>query len=139
MKYYHALYMSDELVQKKAEIIEKIEKDKWQMEKYLIVLAKNEKNHLEYFHSVLLLQKSIAKDYLFVIGIANGELGAMELIEKITQEVYDETKGTDIRGFILQKQKEYEERYYSVWCRWTRHIVDSHHNRRSCYQGRHQS
>lgn len=54
--------------------------------------------------------KSIAKDDLFVIGIANGELGAMELIEKITQEVYDETKGTDIRGFILQKQKEYEER-----------------------------
>ena len=102
--------MSDELVQKKAEIIEKIEKDKWQMGKYLIILAKNEKNHLEYFHSVLLLQKSIAKDDLFVIGIANGELGAMELIEKITQEVYDETKGTDIRGYILQKQKEYEER-----------------------------
>lgn len=109
MKYYHALYMSEELIQKKAEIIEKLEKDKWQMEKYLVVLAKNERNHLEYFHSVLLLQKSISKDDLFVIGIANGELGAMELIEKITQEVYDETKGTDIRSFILQKQKEYEE------------------------------
>ncbi len=109
MKYYHALYMSEELIRKKAEIIEKLEKDKWQMEKYLVVLAKNERNHLEYFHSVLLLQKSISKDDLFVIGIANGELGAMELIEKITQEVYDETKGTDIRSFILQKQKEYEE------------------------------
>lgn len=110
MKYYHSLYMSDELVPKKAEIIEKIEKDKWQIEKYLIVLAKNENNHLEYFHSVMLLQKCISKDDLFVIGIANGELGAMELIEKITQEVYDETKGTDIRGYIVQKQKEYEER-----------------------------
>ena len=109
MKYYHALYMSEELIRKKAEIIEKLEKDKWQMEKYLVVLAKNERNQLEYFHSVLLLQKSISKDDLFVIGIANGELGAMELIEKITQEVYDETKGTDIRSFILQKQKEYEE------------------------------
>lgn len=109
MKYYHALYMSEELILKKAEIIEKLEKDKWQMEKYLIVLAKNEKNHLEYFHSVLLLQKSISKDDLFVVGIANGELGAMALIEKITQEVYDETKGTDIRNYILQKQKEFEE------------------------------
>ena len=109
MKYYHALYMSEELIRKKAEIIEKLEKDKWQMEKYLVVLAKNERNHLEYFHSVLLLQTSISKDDLFVIGIANGELGAMELVEKITQEVYDETKGTDIRSFILQKQKEYEE------------------------------
>ena len=109
MKYYHALYMSEELILKKAEIIEKIEKDKWQMEKYLIVLAKNENNHLEYFHSVLLLQKSISKDDLFVVGIANGEIGAMELVEKITQEVYDETKGTDIRKYILQKQKEFEE------------------------------
>lgn len=110
MKYYHALYMSEELIQKKEDIIEKLEHDKWQMDKYLIVLARNKNNHLEYFHSVLLLQKSISKNDLFVIGIANGESGAMELVEKITQQVYDETKGTDIRGFILQKQKEYEER-----------------------------
>lgn len=109
MKYYHALYMSEELVPKKEDIIEKFQSDKWQIEKYLIVLAKNEKNHLEFFNSVLLIQKSIVKEDLFVIGIANGELGAMELIEKITQEVYDKTGGTDIRKYILQKQKEYEE------------------------------
>lgn len=109
MKYYHALYMSEELISKKAEILDKLENDKWQIEKYLIVLAKNEKNHLEFFNSVLLIQKSISKDDLFVIGIANGKLGAMELIEKITQEVYDETGGADIRNYILQKQQEFEE------------------------------
>ena len=110
MKYYHALYMSEELIPKKTEIIEKIMNNKWQIEKYLIVLAKNEVNHLEYFSSVLLIQKSICKDDLFVVGIANGELDAMELVEKIVQEVYDETGGTDIKGYILQKQNEYEER-----------------------------
>ena len=109
MKYYHRLYMSEELISKKSEILDKFENDRWQIEKYLIVLAKNETNHLEFFNSVLLIQKSINKDDLFVVGIANGELGAMELIEKITQEVYDETKGTDIRGYILQKQKDFEE------------------------------
>ena len=109
MKYYHALYMSEELLSKKAEILDKFENDKWQIEKYLIVLAKNHKNHLEFLNSVLLIQKSINKDDLFVIGIANGEQGAMELIEKITQEVYDETESTDIRNYILQKQKEFEE------------------------------
>ena len=76
MKYYHALYMSDKLIRKKAEILEKIENDKWQIDTYLIVLAKNEKNHLEYCHSVLLLQQSISKDDLFIGGIANGEQGA---------------------------------------------------------------
>ena len=109
MKYYHGLYMSEELISKKAEILDKFENDRWQIEKYLIVLAKNETNHLEFFNSVLLIQKSINKHHLFVVGIANGELCAMEFIEKNTQEVYDETKGTDIRGFILQKQKEFEE------------------------------
>ncbi len=109
MKYYHALYMSRKMISKKAEIIERLETDKWQMQTYLIVLARNQKNHLEYFHSVLLLQKTISKEDLFVVGIANGELGAMELVEKITQDVYDKTKTTDIRGYILQKQKEFEE------------------------------
>ena len=109
MKYYHGLYMSEELISKKAENLDKFENDRWQIEKYLIVRAMNETNHLEFFNSVLLIQKSINKDDLFVVGIANGELGAMELIEKITQEVYDETKGTDIRGYILQKQKDFEE------------------------------
>lgn len=109
MKYYHALYISEELTPKKTEIMEKLKNDKWQVEKYLIVLAKNEKNHLEFFNSVLLIQKSIPKDELFVVGIANGETGALELIEKITQEVYDETNGTNIRNYILQKQKEFEE------------------------------
>ena len=109
MKYYHGLYMSEELISKKAEILDKFENDRWQIEKYLIGRAKTETNHLEFFNSVLLIQKSINKDDLFVVGIANGELGAMELIEKITQEVYDETKGTDIRGYILQKQKDFEE------------------------------
>ena len=109
MKYYHALYMSKKLISKKTEIIEKLQNNKLQIEKYLITLAKNEKNHLEIFNSILLIQKSIAKDELFVVGIADGELAAMELVEKITQEVYDETKGTDIKKYILQKQKEFEE------------------------------
>lgn len=34
---------------------------------------------------------------------------ALELVEKIAQEVYDETKGTDIREYILRKQQEFEE------------------------------
>lgn len=109
MKYYHAVYMSEELISKRKEIIDKIENNKWQPEIYLIVLAQNERNHLEYFHSVLLIQKCIPKEHLFVVGIANGSGGATDLIEKITEEVYDNTKGTDIRNYILQKQHEYEE------------------------------
>ena len=109
MKCYYALYLDKNSSLKKQEILKKLDKDEWQLEKYLIVLSKNEKNHLEIFNSVLLLQKAIDKDDLFLVGIAGGYQEALELIEQITQNVYDETKGTDIRNYIIKKQQEYEK------------------------------
>lgn len=110
MKYYHALYVSDALMLEKEIIKHKIERNEWQLNKYLIVLTKNEQNHLEFFDAVLLLQKAVSKEDLFVVGIADGQQGALELIRRITEEVYAETKGADIRKYLLQKQQEYEER-----------------------------
>lgn len=109
MKYYHRLYLSEELISKKLKIINKLEKNKLQLETYLVVLAKSPQNHLEIFHSVYLLQNKIDKDGLFVVGITKDMQDAIQLVEKITQEVYDETNGTDIKNYILQKQQEYEE------------------------------
>ena len=74
-------------------------------------MTENDANHLEFFDSVLLKQKLIKRDDLFVIGIAEGYTGALELVEKITQDVYDVTKGTDIRQYLLATQKEFEERF----------------------------
>ena len=109
MKYYHNLYISENLEDKRTDIITNIANNKWQFEKYLIVLTENEKNHLEFFNAVLLLQKVIEKDNLFVIGIADGYQGALEMVQKITEEVYANTKGADIRGYLLAKEQEYEE------------------------------
>ncbi len=109
MKYYYALYVDESIKDSKEEIVSNVEKDKWQLEKYLIALTRNESNHLEIFNSVLLLQKAIPKDDLLVVGITNGYAEALEVVEKITQEVYDETSGVDIRNYILRKQREYEE------------------------------
>ena len=96
-------------IHKIEQIKKKIEKNKWQFEIYLIALTKNDNNHLEIFNSVLLLQEAISKNELFLVGIASGYTESLELVEKITQEVYDETSGVDIRNYILQKQQKYEE------------------------------
>ena len=74
MKYYYALYMDEYAKKRQADIIKKIKNDKRQMNIYLITLTKNEKNHMEIFHSVLLMQKAVAKEDLFVVGMANGIL-----------------------------------------------------------------
>lgn len=110
MKYYFNMYISEELVEKKAEILQKIENNQIQLNKYVIVLAKNEKNHLEFYDTALLRQDIFDKDSLFLIGLAEGYSGSAKMIEKITQEVLDESGGTDIRGYLLRKQKDFEER-----------------------------
>ena len=101
--------MDDKVAPQQEKIQKKIENDEWQLEKYLIVLTDNPRNHLEIFQSVLLIQKAIQKETVFVVGIASGYEEALELVEKIAREVYDETKGTDIRNYILQKQEKFEE------------------------------
>lgn len=105
MKYYHDLYLSDSLISKKENIIEKLEKNQWQLSKFLIVLSKSENNHLEFFDSVLLTQNLMPKEELFVIGIADSYIGAMDLVQKITEEVYQKTEGTNIRNYLLNKER----------------------------------
>lgn len=106
MRYYKHLYLAEGLEKKKKKIIEKLEKNKFQVSIHLIVLAGNETNHLEILNSVLLLQPDYPKENLFVAGITKSYDEALELVEKITQEVYDNTKGTDIRKYILEKEQE---------------------------------
>lgn len=110
MKYYCDLYLSEELGMKKKEILEKLEQNKTQLNKYFIVLTKSSINHLEFYDAVLLKQNIFEQSELFIVGIAEGYHGALELVEKITQEVYDKTKGTDIRRYLLERQREFEER-----------------------------
>ena len=105
MKYYHDLYLSDSLISKKENIIEKLEKNQWQLSKFLIVLSKSENNHLEFFDSVLLTQNLMQKEELFVIGIADSYIGAVDLVQKITEEVYQKTEGTNIRNYLLNKER----------------------------------
>lgn len=109
MKYYHQLYLDKYTALKKKQIIRKIEKNEWQMEIYVISLSKNAKNHLEIYNAAHFLQNGWGQREEMIVGFASGYNEALELVEKIVKEVYDNTKGTDIRKYILQKQELFEE------------------------------
>lgn len=106
MRYYKHLYLMKGLEKKKEKIIRKLEENKFQMNIYIITLAQNEENHLEIYDSILLLQPSFPHEDFFVVGIVKGYEDALDLVEEITQEVYNETKGADIRSYILKKEQE---------------------------------
>lgn len=106
MQYYRNLYVSENLQKKKEKIIGKLEKGKAQFQIYLVVLAENRENHLEFFDAMMLQQHSFRKpDEVFIVGIADGYGEAVRLVEAIVNDVLKETGGTDIRGYI-ERQSE---------------------------------
>lgn len=106
MRYCRHLYLMEGLEKKKDKIIDRLEKNKIQPDIHIIILAQNVANHLEIYNSMVLLQPGFPKDDFLVVGIAKGYDAAVELVELITQEVYNETKGADIRAYILKKEQE---------------------------------
>lgn len=106
MKYYRHLYLSKGLEKKKEKIIRKLQKNKLQYDLYLVALPETEKNQLEIYNSALFKQPDYPVQELFVVGLANGYEAALELVEEITRTVYNETKGADIRSYILKKERE---------------------------------
>ena len=104
MRYYKHLYLAKG-IRKKEKIIRKLEENKLQMNIHVITLARNEKNQLEIYHARVLLQPNFPHDDLFVVGIAKGYEDAVEMVEEIAQEVYNKTKGADIRSYILEREQ----------------------------------
>jgi hypothetical protein len=105
MRYYKHLYLADG-IKKKEKIIRKLEEKKLQMNIHIITLARNEKNQLEIYNSMILLQPDFPHDDFFVVGLAKGYEDAVEMVEEIAREVYNKTKGADIRSYILEREQE---------------------------------
>ena len=78
MRYYKHLYLTEGLEKKKEKIIRKLEAGK---------------------------QPAFPEQELFVVGITKGYDEAVELVEQIVQEVYDQTGTCDIRSYILEKEQ----------------------------------
>ena len=105
MRYYKHLYLA-EGIKKKEKIIRKLEEKKLQMNIHVITLARNEKNQLEIYNSMVFLQPDFPYDDFLVVGLAKGYEDAVEMVEEIAQEVYNKTRGADIRSYILEREQE---------------------------------
>ena len=105
MRYYKYLYVQEGLEKKKDKIIKKLDKKKLQPNLHVITLASNPENNLDIISGKFLFQPSFPQDDLFVVGIVKSYDDAIAFVERIIQEVYDKTGGTDIRSYILGKEQ----------------------------------
>lgn len=109
IKCYSNLYVSELLKKRKNKVLMGLMGRKPQPGVTVITLASGEQNHLEFFSALVLQQHFYDEKELFVVGLAEGYEDAAELIGQIVQEVLDKTKGTDVRGYILKEQTNFEE------------------------------
>lgn len=106
MKYYSNLYVSEGLEKKKDKVIARLERRKLQPDLHVIFLPECDHNQLEIVNAMYLLQPSYPRENRMVVGIAKGFDEAVELVEKISREVYDATGNLEIRDYIQAKEQE---------------------------------
>lgn len=102
MKFYKQMYASDRFKKKKKMICHKLKWNIGQLNVYVIALAEGT-DLLEIYHCALLKQRKFRRD-VFVVGIANGYMEALELTQEMIQDIYDKTKDTKIKEYILKQQ-----------------------------------
>ena len=106
MHIYKYLYVPEGLQKKKENLIKKLKNGKLLPGVYLITLASTDQNQLDIFPSCIRRQKNYPEELPLVVGLTKDFEDALEIVEGITQEVYNETKGADIRSYILEKERE---------------------------------
>lgn len=110
MKAYCNLYVSDDLISEKEDILRKIY-ERTERRHYSVVLVPVEgKAQLELIDAKLLRQSYYHKQTMLIVGILSIYEDALKFVEELTQRVYEETGTANVRAYILAKQKEFEER-----------------------------
>lgn len=109
IKCYCDLYTGASIANKKNKYILELMNETFTHSVHLITLAQGAQNHLEIFASSLLYQPIYNEKEIFIVGIAGKYQEAVEVVEKIVQDVLEQTKTTDIRRYIETKQRSFEE------------------------------
>ena len=110
MRYYKHLYLTEGLEKKKEKIIYVGVVSTWVCVTnlfpwFLFQKTVSERNQLEIYPTIQFKQPAFPEQELFVVGITKGYDEAVELVEQIVQEVYDQTGTCDIRSYILEKEQ----------------------------------
>ena len=110
-KYYYNLYFSEGLLNDKAKIkrqikvSEDIKTNQIEEQFYIVTLAQNKENNLEFLKITNLRQKAYNVSEIFVVGFAKDYNEAKELVVKIVNEVLVKTNGLDVRRYLLETQR----------------------------------
>ena len=105
MQWAENLYLTDKTAKKKDKIIRKANRGMGMVSIYLITLASNPENLFDIFHAAHLKQPAFYKQDLFVVGIAAGYEEALELVQRMVEDIYWKTGGFAVREYFGRTEK----------------------------------
>lgn len=100
MRWALNLYTTEKTKKILPRIMHKIGKNKIQAGVWVITLASNELNLLDIFHSIHYVQPMFAKMNPDIVGLAESEDAAKELVLKMMKDVYDTNGNFDVRTYF---------------------------------------
>lgn len=106
LNWYKKLYVGDNAKKKMKKTIWKVNHGAGVLDVYLVTLAVNPVNLLEIISANQLLQKSLRRRCPQIVGIAKGYEEAVEVVERIVMEVYNETGAVNVRRYLEQQVPE---------------------------------
>lgn len=101
MEYEKNIYFGESVITKKNKILHKLKRNKFQPGIFLITLPADENGLLEIYPSYIFLQDLYIENPLKIIGIAGSKMEALEMIQKIIMECFNNNKDFNIEKFMF--------------------------------------
>lgn len=101
MRFCKRLYLSPSIKDKRQQIIWKLKTGRPQPTIYLIALAGND-DLFEIYHSGIFKQRYFKKkeNAPYIVGIARGYAGAVDLVSEMLTDVWRETNSYDVKNYF---------------------------------------
>ena len=100
MRWAVNLYTTEKTKKMLPRIMLKLKKGKLQPGIWILTIASNEQNLLDLFHSIHYMQPIFKKTNPDIVGVAESEDVAKALLIQITEDLYRETGGFDVRTYF---------------------------------------
>lgn len=99
--WYDKLYFHEDNDRKKARLLRRLEKGKLVPDIYVLALPESrERNILDIYSSLELMQPHYKGRDKYVVGLAHGKEAAVELATSIVEQMYSANGNFDIRTFL---------------------------------------
>lgn len=105
MRFYRDLYLTENLKKKKYKMMWKLKTGSGMVDVYVITLAANGRDLLDIMNSSICLQPAVHNRLPLVIGMASGYDGALKLVQKIIEDVYNRTGTYEVRKYFEETDR----------------------------------